>query len=61
MINNAASGVMKNSLDTTEKHWAWTLDINAKAPWILSKKISKIMPKKSRIINITSPIVSGKV
>ena len=32
LINNAASGVMKNSLDTTEKHWDWTLDINAKAP-----------------------------
>ena len=55
LINNAASGVMKNSLDTTEKHWDWTLDINAKAPWILSKKIAKIMPKNSRIINITSP------
>ena len=55
LINNAASGVMKNSLDTTEKHWDWTLDINAKAPWILSKNIAKIMPKNSRIINITSP------
>ena len=55
LINNAASGVMKNSLDTTENHWDWTLDINAKAPWILSKKIAKIMPKNSRIINITSP------
>jgi enoyl-[acyl-carrier protein] reductase III len=55
LINNAASGVMKNSLDTTEKHWDWTMQINIKSPWVLSKKISNIMNKKGRIINITSP------
>tara|TARA_B110000438_G_scaffold301435_1_gene356312 strand:- start:10304 stop:11056 length:753 start_codon:yes stop_codon:yes gene_type:complete len=55
LINNAASGVMKNSLDTTEKHWDWTMQINVKSPWVLSKKISNIMNKKGRIINITSP------
>lgn len=55
LINNAASGIMKNSLETTEKHWDWTMQINAKGPWILSKKISKIMPSKGRIINISSP------
>lgn len=55
LINNAASGVMKNSIDSTEKHWDWTMQINAKGPWILSKEISEIMPKNSRIINISSP------
>ena len=55
LINNAASGVMKNSIETTEKHWDWTMQINAKGPWILSKSISKLMPSKSRIINISSP------
>ncbi|MEC7837262.1 MAG: SDR family oxidoreductase [Chloroflexota bacterium] len=55
LINNAASGVMKDSLETTEKHWDWTMQINAKGPWILSKTISEIMPKNSRIINISSP------
>ena len=54
LINNAASGVMKNSIETTEKHWDWTMQINAKGPWILSKNISKFMPNKSRIINISS-------
>ena len=44
LINNAASGVMKNSIETTEKHWDWTMQINAKGPWILSKSISKLMP-----------------
>jgi len=55
LINNAASGVMKNSLETTEKHWDWTMQINAKGPWILSKNLSDIMKKNSRIINISSP------
>ena len=55
LINNAASGVMKNSLETTEKHWDWTMQINAKGPWVLSKILSEIMPKNSRIINISSP------
>ena len=55
LINNAASGVMKNSIETTEKHWDWTMQINAKGPWILSKSISKLMPSISRIINISSP------
>ena len=55
LINNAASGVMKNSIETTEKHWDWTMQINAKGPWILSKKLSEIMNKNSRIINISSP------
>ena len=44
LINNAASGVMKKFIETTEKHWDWTMQINAKGPWILSKSISKLMP-----------------
>ena len=54
LINNAASGVMKNSLDTTEKHWDWTLDINAKAPWLCSVEASKLMKDGGSIINISS-------
>ena len=55
LINNAASGVMKNSIDTTEKHWDWTLKVIVKGPWLLSKNLSKNINKKGKIINISSP------
>ena len=55
LINNAASGVMKNSIETTEKHWDWTMQVNVKGPWLLSKNLSKNIKKKGKIINISSP------
>ena len=29
LVSNAASGVIKPALELTEKHWRWTMDINA--------------------------------
>ncbi len=29
LISNAASGVLKPAMELTEKHWHWTMDINA--------------------------------
>ncbi len=55
LINNAASGVMKTSSELNSHQWDWTMNINAKGPWIMTKEISKIMPKGSRVINISSP------
>ena len=55
LINNAASGVMKNSIETTEKHWDWTMQVNVKGPWLLSKNLSKNINKKGKIIIISSP------
>ena len=54
LINNAATGINKNSIDLTSKHWDWVMNTNSKSPWVLSKNLSKIMPKNSSIINITS-------
>ena len=55
LVNNAASGVMKSSVEITEKHWDWTQSINAKAPWRLAALASDHMPAGSRIFNISSP------
>ena len=55
LVNNAASGVMRSSVEITEKHWDWTQSINAKAPWRLAALASEHMPEGSRIINISSP------
>ncbi len=55
LVNNAASGVMRSSIEITEKHWDWTLGINAKAPWRIAALASEHMPEGSRVINISSP------
>lgn len=56
LVNNAASGVQRSPLDLETKHWDWTLDINARGPWLCSKEAVPLMAgRKGRIINITSP------
>ena len=55
LINNAASGVQRPAKDLDEKHWDWTMDINAKAPWLCSIEASHLMTEGGNIINITSP------
>ncbi|MBC63904.1 MAG: enoyl-[acyl-carrier-protein] reductase FabL [Chloroflexi bacterium] len=55
LINNAASGVMKKSTDLDIKHWDWTMDINARGTWYISKQLSKQMINGGNIINISSP------
>ena len=55
LINNAASGVMKKSTNLDIKHWDWTMDINARGTWYISKQLSKQMVNGGNIINISSP------
>ena len=55
LINNAASGVMRPATDLEPKHWDWTLDTNAKGPWLLTRALVDAMPKGSKVINISSP------
>ncbi len=54
LINNAASGVQKLASELETKHWDWTLNINAKAPWLCSVEASKLMKDGGSIINISS-------
>lgn len=55
VINNAASGVMRPSTELSPKHWDWTMDINARGPWLVARQAAKVMKPGSRIINISSP------
>ena len=55
LINNAASGVMRQASELTAKHWDWTMDINARGPWLLSVAAARLMPEGGRIINLSSP------
>ena len=55
LINNAASGVMRPASELTARHWDWTMDINARGPWLLSVAAARLMPEGARIINLSSP------
>ena len=55
LVNNAASGVMRPTTELSVKHWDWTMNINARGPWVLSVAASRLMPDGGRIINISSP------
>ena len=55
VVNNAASGVMRPSTELEPKHWDWTLDINARGPWLVAKEAAKVMQPGGRVINLTSP------
>ncbi len=54
LINNAASGVQRGLEELDEKHWDWTMGINAKAPWLCAKEAAKLMSAGGHVVNITS-------
>ncbi len=54
LINNAASGVQRSAEELEEKHWDWTMNINAKAPWLAAIEASRLMKDGGPVINITS-------
>lgn len=55
LVNNAASGVMRPLAELSPKHWDWTMDINARGPWLLAREAAKVMKSGGRIVNISSP------
>lgn len=54
LINNAATGVQRPASDLEPKHWDWTMNVNARAPWLCSIEASRLMGQGGRIVNITS-------
>ena len=54
LVHNAASGVLRDALDTEEKHWDWTLGANARALLALAKVAAPPMPAGSSIVGISS-------
>lgn len=54
LINNAASGVQRSAMNLGERHWDWTLDVNAKGPWMCAKEAVPLMKEGGTIINISS-------
>ena len=54
LVNNAASGVQRPAGQLEEKHWDWTMNINARAPWQCAIEASRLMTGGGSIVNITS-------
>jgi enoyl-[acyl-carrier protein] reductase III len=60
LVHNAASGVVRDALDTEEKHWDWTLNANARALLALAKVAAPQMPQGSSMVGISS-LGAGRV
>jgi enoyl-[acyl-carrier protein] reductase III len=54
LVHNAATGVVREPLDTEEKHWDWTLGANARALLALTQAAAPTMPAGSSIVGISS-------
>jgi len=54
LVSNAASGVLKPTLQLSLKHWRWCLETNALALNLLAQQAVPLMPEGGRIIGISS-------
>jgi enoyl-[acyl-carrier protein] reductase III len=54
LVHNAATGVVRAALDTTDKHWDWTVNANARALLQLARVAVPQMPDGSSIVAISS-------
>lgn len=56
-VGNAASGTPRDILEVNDKHWDWTMDVNARSILRCVQRLAPGMEQAGwgRIINITSP------
>ena len=54
LVHNAASGVSVPALESTDKHWDWTVNTNARALLQLARVAAPQMPAGSSIVAISS-------
>ena len=54
LVHNAATGVIRPALETTDKHWDWTLEANARALLTLTRACAPQMPDGSSIVGVSS-------
>lgn len=53
-ISNAASGVLRPTLELTRKHWDWTVNVNARSFLLLASLLAPHMPAGGRIMALSS-------
>jgi enoyl-[acyl-carrier protein] reductase III len=54
VVHNAATGVIRPALETSDRHWDWTLNANARALLSLARALAPSMPDGSSIVAISS-------
>jgi len=54
LISNAASGVIKPALELTERHWDWTMNINAATLLHLAKHATPMMVDGGAVVAVSS-------
>ena len=54
LISNAASGVLKPAMELTERHWHWTMDINAGTLLPLAQHVVPLMAGDGHIVAVSS-------
>jgi enoyl-[acyl-carrier protein] reductase III len=53
-VHNAATGVIRQALETEDRHWDWTLNANARALLALARVVAPTMPPGSSIVGVSS-------
>jgi enoyl-[acyl-carrier protein] reductase III len=54
LVHSAATGVIRPALETTDRHWDWTLAANSRALLALARVAAPQMPEGSSIVGISS-------
>ena len=54
LVHNAASGVIRPALETSPKHWEWTMTANGRALLDLARVCVPQMPRGSSIVGVSS-------
>ena len=60
LVNNAASGVLRDALALSAKHWDWVLNTNARPLLLCAQAAAPLMPPGASIISPSS-LGSGRV
>ena len=60
LVSNAASGVLKDALGLSPKHWDWVLNTNARPLVLCAQEAARLMTAGGRIIALSS-LGSGRV
>ena len=54
LVHAAATGVIRPALETSDKHWDWTLSANARALLSLARAAAPSMPPGSSVVALSS-------
>jgi enoyl-[acyl-carrier protein] reductase III len=54
IVHNAATGVIRPTLETEDKHWDWTLNANARSLLSLARACTPTMERGSSIVAVSS-------